>query len=89
MSVPIPKNCLTVLKQQWIIVLPDGTTHADGVSYHLTEADRNSMVEEVAGRLGTDMSDAREEPIGDPAPIYATPEYHQLIQRSRFGLRVK
>jgi len=89
MSIPIPKNARVVLKQFWIVVMPDGTAQADGCSYHLTERDRDQMVKEVADRLGTDLSEPREEPIGDPVPVYATPEFCQQIQSGHSGLRVK
>lgn len=88
MSTP-PRNLPVVLKQSWIVVLPDGRTFDAGSSYHLTEESRNALVSEVASRLSTDMEGEREEPIGDPFPIHTTPEYHEKIKNSPHGLRVK
>lgn len=88
MSTP-PRNLPVVLKQAWIVILPDGRNFDAGSSYHLTKETRDAMISEVASRLSTDMEGEREEPIGDPFPIHTTPEYYEKIKNSPHGLRVK
>lgn len=91
MTSPVPKNneLPIVLKQLWVVVMPHGAAYEAGVSYHLTEADRDRMIAEVAERLSTDMAGEREEPIGEPEPIHTTPDYYERIKSTPCGLRVR
>lgn len=78
-----------VLKQLWIVVLPDGAAFDAGASYHLSVADRDSLVNEIAARLATDMAGEREEPLGDPVEVPVRRAYFEKIQQSPHGLRVR
>ncbi len=89
MSIPQPKNLVTVIRQKWILITPQGSTYDYGSSYHLSEPDRLAMIQEVASRLSTDMEAEREEPIGDPEALATTPEYAEKIKATTHGLRVK
>ncbi len=89
MSIPQPKNLVTVIRQRWILITPQGSSYDYGSSYHLNEPDRIAMIQEVAERLGTDMEAEREEPIGDPEALQVTPEYYEKIKATIHGLRVK
>lgn len=89
MSIPQPKNLVTVIRQKWILITPQGSTYDYGSSYHLSEPDRLAMIQEVAERLSTDMEAEREEPIGDPEALQTTPEYYEKIKATTHGLRVK
>lgn len=81
-----------VLRQRWILVLPDGRVYDDGVSYHLTEADRDAMVQGVADRLSTAVDEPLSEPVGDPEPVHTTPQYYQKLLESQalggYGIRL-
>jgi len=89
MSIPIPKDPVAVLKQLWIVILPDGRRFQAGASYHLTEQDRDAMVGEVAERLGTDIESERMEPVGDPVTVYTAKEFYEKIKLTTHGLRVR
>ncbi len=78
-----------VYKQLWVVVLPNGRRYNAGASYHLTQADRDAMVTEVASRLSTDMEGEREEPIGDAVLIATSPHYYQKIKSTPHGIRVR
>ncbi len=78
-----------VYKQLWIVVLPNGRRYNAGASYHLTPADRDAMVTEVASRLSTDMEGEREEPVGDAVEIATSPHYYEKIKSTPHGIRVR
>jgi hypothetical protein len=78
-----------IVKQLWIVVLPDGRKYNAGSSYHLTDADRLQMVGDVASRLSTDMEGEREEPIGDPVQMTCSPNFYEKIKSTPHGLRLR
>jgi hypothetical protein len=77
-----------VLKQRWIVTMPDGTRYDAGSSYHLSEAHRVAYVQEVAGRL-TGPDSELEEPIGDPAPVPMRENFYREIVRAGGSYRIK
>lgn len=77
-----------VLKQLWIVTLPDGSRYDAGVSYHLSEAHRAAYVQEIASRLsGPDVE--REEPIGDAVSMHVRENWYQEIVRNGGTHRLK
>jgi hypothetical protein len=78
-----------VIWQRWIVVLPTGEQFQAGYSLHVTEKDRVAMVADVATRLGTDLTNEREEPLGDPVVISVSADEYEKIQAHTHGIRVK
>lgn len=80
-----PPPPLVVLRQRWVLVLPNGESYDAGYSYHRTAADR---VRFVAARLGESerQGDAgREEPLGDAELFQVSPEQFKQVAESPDG----
>jgi hypothetical protein len=92
MKKPADSSLPVVFRQRWVLVLPDGRVYDDGVSYHLTESDRNAMVQGMADRLSTAVDEPLHEPVGDPEPVHVGREYYQKLLETQalggFGIRL-
>jgi hypothetical protein len=77
-----------VLKQLWIIALPDKSKIVGGASYHLTEAHRERYVQEVVSRM-VGPEEGHEEPVGEPTPTHVRVAFYQHLTELGGSYRVR
>ncbi len=82
-----------VLRQAWIVVMPQGAAFESGYSYHLSPDGLRILMDQITARLSTDVAAEREEPQRDPEWVEVPPELYQKIKAAAdsgaFGVRSK